>query len=192
MKRAVVKDEMLVDFVCNDHQVVLDGDIGDQLPLLDGENLSDRVHRRVDDNQAGAVGDGCAQTLWIDRPVGRRETNGYDMSTRPADEGGIGVIDRFDENDLVTRLKQREKRIGECFRRTRCDQHLALPIDRQTQKPPRIVCNGLPQSGKAHHGWVLVRSRAQRDHSRFDQFLRFKSFGKALAEIDGSGVGGQL
>ena len=52
-----------VNLVGEDDEIALNGDVGDALQLLAGEDDPGGIVRRVDDEQACAIGDGIAQGI---------------------------------------------------------------------------------------------------------------------------------
>jgi len=114
-KRHVV--QLVVDFVREDENVVLDAKVANGLELLAGEDLADRIVRCVDDDHAGAVRDLAFQLLHVECPLaGRRCLGGTigrgvqrdvdDLTAGHLDVGDVLVEEGLEDNDFVALFEE--------------------------------------------------------------------------------------
>ena len=155
------------------------------------EDLSGRVVRRVQQDEACARRDGGAQRVDVEPVVGRPERDG---SADRAGEGGIGgvrVVPGLERDDLVAGIAQREERRGEGFGRARGDQHLGVGIDVDAVEPMLMLGDRLAQLGDPDARRILVVAGTDRVDGGLGDDRRSVGVGKALPEVHGAGGHGE-
>ena len=98
---AASERQVLVDLVGDDHQVVLDRELGDGRELGVGEHRAGRVVRAVEQQQPGAAGDRRAQLVDVQAEVGRAQGDRPPNAARHLDAGDVGVVEGLERDDLV-------------------------------------------------------------------------------------------
>ena len=73
-----VVEEVLVDFVGEEEEIVPLGELADRFELGAGEDFAGGVGRGVDEEGAGAGGDGGSEGVEVERPVGVRGRGGVE------------------------------------------------------------------------------------------------------------------
>ena len=90
------------------------------------------------------------------------------FGTAPAIEthGGVGVVERLEDDDLVPRLAEREQRRGDGLGRSGRDQHAVVGVERQAVVRPLVLGDGRPELGDARPRGVLVVAGPDRRDGR--------------------------
>ena len=127
MPRAVV-DEILVNFIGEDEEVVLDGEGGDGFEFGGREDFAAGVRGRVDDDAAGAGRDGGAEGVEVHRPAGRGEGDGCGVHAQGAQGVQVIAVKRFEEDDFVAGIEEGHAGGLERGRRAGGDQDFAVRI----------------------------------------------------------------
>ena len=104
-RRAHREGQVLVDLVGDDEGVVLVGELDDEFEGLAVEHRAGRVVRGVDQDDAGAVGDGVAQLVEIGSEVGSAQRHGHVDAAGQRDHRGVRVVERLEGDDLVARRR---------------------------------------------------------------------------------------
>ena len=118
---------------------------------------------------------------------------GTTRSVAPAIEaaGLVGVVGRFERENLVAHLAQSEQGRGDGLGGAGGDEHLAVGVDGMPQKRCWCVGDGGPQLGDARARRVLVVPAADgRDRGLCD-LSGPVGVGEALAQVDGAGLDGE-
>lgn len=185
-----LEDEMFVDLVGDDEQVPFDGEFRDGRQFLASEDRAGRVVRGVEQDQAGAVGDGGAQFVEVQvvRAVAGAQGDRDACAARHADTGRVRVVVRLQGDHLVARLHQREQRGGDRLGGARRDEDLGVRVVRQTVEAPLVRGDGRTQFGYAGARRVLIAAPvAQRPDRGLPDLLGAVGVGETLAEVDRSG-----
>ena len=99
--------------------------------------------------------------------------------------GTIILVERFENDDFVTRINNRKQHIDHCFRRTARDGNLALRIDIDAHEFFRLVNERVAEILCAPRDCILVDIREYRVRSRFLEHIGSREIGKSLREING-------
>ena len=183
--------EVFVHLIRDDQRVVLVRELDNQLQSLPGKYRAGRVVRIVHDDQSGAIGHGGAQGVEVGLEVGSTQRNRSMDAATQADQSAVGIVERLEGHDLVTRFDQRQngrrKRLG-CAGR---DQNLTAGVELQPVEPLLVPGNRLEEDRLAAPRRILVHPVADRlagglENLGWSVFIR-----KALSEIDGTGARGE-
>jgi hypothetical protein len=123
--------------------------------------------------------------------VDRAQRHPDQPGLRQRDRGGVGVVVGLEGDHLVARLAQREHRGGDRLGRAHRDQDLARRLVGEGVVPGPVLGHGLPQLHDAGARRILVGSRPDRVHGPVQHRRRPVGVGKALTQVDRSGLGGQ-
>jgi hypothetical protein len=148
------------------------------------EHLRAGIHRRVEQDELGALAEGCRQLLARQPPGRRLETHQLRHAAGAAHDGQIRIVERLDQHDFVARLDQAEQAVAQRLGGARGHQHFALPVDVQPLEAPGVLGDRLAQLGQAHHRRVLIVPLQQIVRRRPTHRLGPLVVGKALAEVD--------
>ena len=177
-------DEMLVDLVRQADGVVLFAEVGDQLQLFLRVDLAGRVVRRVDDDRPGALCEGSAQLVRIERPVGGPQ--GHIAGNGAAQDAvrAIVLIEGLEDDDLVARVEDREHRRDHRFGGATGDCDLPVGIDRAAPGLAVLRRERASQLRRSPGGGVLVEAAGERSLGGFDDLWGRFEVGEALREVD--------
>ncbi len=101
-----VVQEVLVDFVGDDEEIVLDGEIGDDFKLGAGEDFAAGIGWGVDDDAAGTRGDGGAEVVEVDGPCRSSHRHGDGVDAQGAERVEVVSVERLEEDDLVAGIEE--------------------------------------------------------------------------------------
>ena len=176
--------DVLVDLVGHADRVVIAAETRDELELGAREDASRRVVRGVHDDRPGSRGERAPQLVRVEREARRAERNEDRRS--PADGGvrAVILIERLEDDDLVTGVDDREQRRDHRFRRSAGDREHRLRIDRHrvevAVRPGERVAEGLAAPGDR----VLVEVGVDRALRRLLHLRGRGEVGEALREVD--------
>ena len=189
-----VEGQVLVDFVGDAGHVELVTQVGDQLLLFEGEDAAGGVLRRVDDYGAGFAGEGGAQLVGVEGPVGRVQR--HEDRRRPGhrDVGHVAVEIRLDDDDLVAGIDQPKHAGKDGLGRAGGDEHVLDRVELEVVEAVGVGGDGLPHAERPRAGGVLVDALAGLGSldERLGDFGRAVEVGAALAEVDGVVARSQL
>src|SRR5581483_9020608 len=187
-----VEDQVLVDLVGDGEEIVAAAQLGHLIERVGGEHLAGRVVRRVEEDEAGACGDGGGQVVGIEVPVGRVQPDQPGNGAGHGGAGGIGVVGGLEHDDLVARLAQGQHGGGDGLGGADGDQHLVFGRVGEAVPALLVLGHGAPQLGDARAGRVLVVAGADGGHGDLTQLVGAVGVREALAEVDRAGGGGQF
>lgn len=109
--------ELVVDFVREDEDVVLDAKVANGLELLAGEDLADRVVWCVDDDHASTLGNLAFQLLHVECPLagrgclsgsvgGRVQRDVDDLAAGHLDVGDVLIEEGLEDDNFVALLEE--------------------------------------------------------------------------------------
>ncbi len=163
----------------------------DQFERLPGEHRARRVVRIVDDDEARAVRDGRAELVEVGLEVGGAQPDGAMEAAAERDEAAVGVVERFEGDDLVARLQQGEDRGGECLGGPGGDQDFGPGVDGQVVEALLVPGDGVEEHRHAAPRRVLVDAVGDGLARRFEYLRGAVLIGEALPEVDGARPAGQ-
>src|SRR5262249_36842978 len=97
------------------------------------------IVRSIDDDGLGIVIEGSREFSFIERPVGPSELYVARSGARDNGVRTIVFVERFENDNLVTRIDDCEQHIDHGFGRAARDGDLALRIDIDAKKLLRLV-----------------------------------------------------
>jgi hypothetical protein len=186
-----VENEVLVHLVGDGDQVAIDAQVGDGGQLVGREHLAGGVVGRVEQEEAGAVGDEGGQRLDVGGVVGRHEGDRPQHGTRHRGYGPVGVVGGLEGEDLVARVAERQDGRRDRLGGAGGDEDLAVRVHDQAPEAGLVVRDRPPQRLDAGTGRVLVLPGADGLDGGLGHLDRAVLVGEPLAEVDGPGGGGQ-
>ena len=100
------------------------------------------------------------------------------------DDGGVGVVERLDQQYLRARLDEAEDRCGDGLGGADGDKHLGVRVVLGAEVPLALRGDRLPQRRDAQPGRVLVDTLGDRILGGLEHRGRTVLVGKALPEVD--------
>ncbi len=177
---------MLIDFVTQTDDIVLDAQTPDEVEFGHGRNTRSGIHRCVEKDHACSRRERRLECHGIEFPLRRFKRDIPGDGAGPLDHRRIGVVERFKQHHLVAWIEQGKKAVRQCLRRPRCDNDFALPVVVEIVEAPRVGCDGLAEFGKTGHGRVLVRALDESSGRDLANVPGAVLVGKPLTKIDGS------
>ncbi len=154
-----VQDQVLVDLVGHGDHVVLAAQLGEQLQLGARQHGAGRVVRGVEQQQPGPRAERRAQLglLEAEPPVraGAQRHRAHDGAGQ-RDRRGVGVVQRVQDDHLVTGLAQRQHRGGDGLGGPGGHHDLGRRVVGEPVEPLLVRGDGLAQLRRARTGRVLV------------------------------------
>src|SRR5690606_569065 len=190
----VVEDEVFVDLVGHDEEVPFHGQLGDRRQLRAGEDRAGGVVRGVDQQHAGAVGDGVAQFVEVEPEAAVPGAQGDRdaAAARHGDAGRVGVVVRLQGDHLVAGFHQGEQGGGDGLGGAGGDQDLGVGVRGEAVAALLVGGDGGAQFGDAGARRVLVAAAVpQRAHGGLPDLFGTVGVGEALAEVDRPGAQAQ-
>lgn len=151
-----VEGEVLVHLVGDDERVVTVRQLDDELERLTREDGARGIVGIVDEDDAGAVGDGGAEIVVVGLKVRCPQRDRDVSSPAQPDERRVLVVERLERYDFVAVVDEREYRRGECLGRTGGDKDFGVWIDAQSVEPLLVPGDRVAQDRHASAGRVLV------------------------------------
>ena len=177
-------DEVLVGLVGDGDQVVVDAHARDRRELVVVEDLARRVVRRVEDQQAGAVGDGATQLVDVEGEVRRSQPDRAVRAPGHGHVGPVGVVPGFEEHHLVARFAQGQDRGGHPLGRAGADGDLGVRVDVEVPEATLVVGDRLAQCRDPDARGVLVLAVADGADGGLEHLGWSVGVREALAEVD--------
>lgn len=159
-----------------------------------GQDRARRVVRGVQQDQAGARGDGGAQFVQVEGegPGVRAQGDGDAYRAGHRDAGRVRVVVRLQGDDLVTRFEEGEERGRDGLGGAGRDQDLGVRVVGEAVEALLVRGDRGAQLGDAGARRVLVaEAREDRAGGRLGDFGGAVGVGEALAQVDRPGAGGQ-
>ena len=138
-------------------------------------------------------GDGLAQRVHVDREpasVGD-QWHGHAVTACHRDDGGVGVVERFDQQHLGARLDQADHGRRDGLGGAHGDQHLGVGVVGDAEVPLALGRDRLAQRLDARPRWVLVDAVGDRVLGGLQHRGGTVLVGKALPQIHRPEAGGQ-
>ena len=148
MARAVV-DEVLVNLIGEEEEVVLAAGAGRRLRVPRREDFAAGVGRRVEDDGAGARGDGGAQGVEIERPSPARPAGPGPASRAAIERGDVVAVERLEEQHFVAGIEQRHGGGVQAAGGAAGDQDFALGVVVEAVVALLLCGDGVAQAGDA-------------------------------------------
>ncbi len=155
------------------------------------EHVSRGVVRRVEYQQAGAVGDGGPQRVDVQREVGASHPDGPVGAAGNGHVGAVGVVPRLEEHDLVARLAEGEHCGRDALGRAGTDSHLGVRVPGGSAEPLLVGGHGLAQLGQPDAGCVLVAAVTDGRDGGVEDLGGAVVVGEALPQVHGVVLAGQ-
>jgi hypothetical protein len=114
----------------------------------------------------GALVEGGAQFVAVERPVGRAQG---DVARARVGEDGVGrvvLVERLEDDDLVAGVDRRHHRRDHAFGRAAGDGQFRLGVNVETEIPLRLLGNRLAEIRAPPRDRVLVHVRVDGAHRR--------------------------
>src|SRR5580698_6461480 len=127
---SAIEEEILINLVGEHKQVMPDSQIGNSLQFIEMKNLARRIARRIDNDGAGAGRDRTAQSVKVKLPIRRRQRDRNRLYPKREQRVDVITVERFEKNDLITRIEQRKTGGIQRSRGSRCHQYLGVRIGR--------------------------------------------------------------
>ncbi len=140
-----IKNEVFVDLVREDEKIVLLGNRRDRLKFRAREDLARGIRRRIDNQRPRPGSNRSPQPIEIKRPVAFLQGNRNRLDPQRQQRIKVIAIERLEQDDLVARIEQRQRRGIESACRARRHQHLRVGIHREMIVPLKLPCYCLPQ-----------------------------------------------
>ncbi len=112
-------------------------------------------------------------------------------TARHRDDGGVGVVERLDQQHLGARLDEAEHRRGDGLGGADGDQHLGVRVVLGAEVPFALRGDGLTQRCDAKPRRVLVDALGDGVLGGLEHRGRAVLVGKALPQVHGTDAGGQ-
>ena len=125
-----------------------------------------------------------ANAAWGSVQCGRFQAHQARGGAEQADDRQIGVVERFDQHDLVAGVQHRHQACGDRLGGAGGHHHLARPVDIEPVEAAVGGGDGLAQLGNAGHRGILVAAVLQRVGCGLHNIGRAFGVGEALAEVD--------
>src|SRR2546423_5275790 len=125
---ALVAD-VLVDLIRDRDDVVVLAEPGDRLELWPREHPAGRIVRCVDDDRSGAWRERLGELIGIELEGGRPEWNEDRRRTANRGVGPVILVERLEDDDLVTWVAYRKKCGDHRLGRSAGDRQHRLGID---------------------------------------------------------------
>ena len=171
---------------------MLAGQRADQLQLGPAEHLAGGVVRRVQQDQAGPVGERGAQRGLVHSEVRESQDRCPAGGAGQGDRGGIAVVVRLEGHHLVTDLAQGQDHCGDGLGRPGSDQYLPVRVNREPVEPSLMLRDGLAQFGHPRARGVLVAAGADCQQRGVQHLAWPVDVWETLPEVDRAGAGRQL
>ncbi len=189
---AAVEHKMLVDLVAEQIDVTLADQRRQTFEIISIDQCTAGVVRRIQHDHPRARGNGIGQALPIDMEIRQAQLLVNADATSQLHRWLVAVIARIEDDDLVTRpdhcLDRTEDRLGS----TRGNRDLGGGIHFPSVQPGYLHRDLLAQGRQSGHRCVLVVSRHDVAGQCLAQRVGAIEIGKALGEIQRTGVRGQL
>ena len=188
--------QMLVDLVGHHQNIVLLGDLGDELQFVAGEHLAGRVVRRVEQDQFGAVGDRRTELVAVEAvaPVALvigSQQHRLQHAAGEGDAGLVAVVHRLEQNDLVATVEHPEQCPSEGLGCAGGDEHLRVGVVVEPVEALLMLRDRLPQHGHTRAGWILIDAGPDRLDGGVEDLDRTIGIGETLTQVDRTGLHGQ-
>lgn len=180
------ESQVLVHFVADDHCVVLGSQLNDFGQYMPGEDGTGGVVRIVEEDNLGPAAERAFQGVEVRHEVRRQQGSGDVFGACQANDGTVGVVERFEGQDFIAGLHESQQRRGDCLGSAGGDQYFRVGIGVQSVEPLLVGCDCFPQRGYALAGCVLVGSGCNGCLGRGLDLGRAVLIREALAEIDGA------
>ena len=182
-------DDVLVDLVGDAVGVVLFAEVGDKGELLARKDLAAGVGRVAQDDCLGiVVAEGRLEDLAIKAERGRVERHIDGLSAREDRVGAVVLVERREDDDLVSGVRNRHHGGHHGLGRAACDYDVLVGVDRHAHKVLLLGGERLAHGLGAPSDGVLVIERlgVGRDGAEtLEQLCRGIEVREALREIDG-------
>ena len=188
---APLEDQVLVDLVGDHQQVGLDTEPGDGGQLRGVEHLARRVVGGVEQQQAGAGGDGGGQLVDVEAPGRRPERHHPAGGTGHGHGGGVGVVGGLEHHHLVAGIAEGEHGGGDGLGGARRDQHLVVGVVPEAVEALLVGGDRPPEPEGAQPRGVLVLPAADGLDGGLGHHRGPVRIGVPLTEVDGSGPLGE-
>jgi len=156
-----VEHEVLVDLVGDHEQVALDGQRRDGRELVAGEDRTGWVVRAVEQDEAGARGDGVFEFIQVGAEAGGAQGDRDPDPAGHGDVGGVGVVVGLERDHLVAGLDQGEQRGRHGLGGAGGDQDLGVRVVGQVVEALGVRGDGVPELRDAGAGRVLVAAAVE-------------------------------
>jgi hypothetical protein len=187
----VVVKNMLVHFIGDGDDVMLQAQLGDGPQLVAREDFAGGIMRRVDDNRPGPRVECRGQFVGIEVPavaaqrhIARRHA-GHDQVRH------IGVVNRLENDHLIARIGQTENRRKHRFGGARGYQHVGVRVQLLVVEALGMVRDRPAHRRHADARRILIERAIDSFDRRRQHFRRPVEIRRALAEIDRAMLGRQ-
>ena len=180
-----VINDVLVNLVGDGQDIPFLAETPDELQFLATEDLARRVIRCIDNNGLRLVIERRRKFFLVKRPAGSSQLNVAWSGSRNDRVGTVILIERFENDDFVTRINNRQQHINHGFRRTARDGDLALGIDVDAHEFFRLINQRVAEILGAPGDRILIDIGEYRVRSRLLEYVGSRKIGKSLREIDG-------
>ena len=141
--------------------------------------------RIVDEDDPGAVGDGCCEHLEIRLKIRPQQRNGAQPRTGQRDGGSVRVVVRLEDDNLVIGgVDQREQRRRQSLGGAGSHDHRGLRVDLEPVEPMLMLTDRREQVGVSSPGRVLVQTLRDRIAGGLEHLDRTVFVRESLTEID--------
>ena len=137
--------------------------------------------------------DGAAQPVDVDREAAAvwHQRHRAPLAARHRDDGGVGVVERLDQQHLGAGLDEPEDRRGDGLGGADGHQHLGVGVVVGAEVALALRGDRFPQRRDAQAGRVLVDALGDRVLGDLEHRGRPVLVGEALAQIHRADAGGQ-
>ncbi|MNN18118.1 hypothetical protein D3C81_1313230 [compost metagenome] len=191
MADAVI-DQVLVDLVADHIDLALADQRGQLVEIGAVDQRAARVVRAVEEDQAGARGNGGGQALPIDTEVRQAQRHMHAAAAGQFHRGLVAVVAGIENDGLIAgadhRLHRTEDRLG-C---AGSDGHFAVGADLAPVEVGNLGRHLLAQRRQAGHRRVLVVPEHDMPADRLAQCERAVEIGKTLGQVERTAIGGEL
>ncbi len=179
-----VVDEVLVDFVGEEEEVVRAADGGDGFDFGERENLSAGIGGGVEQDGAGARGDGRVEGVGVEGPVWFGEGDEDGLDAHGFESGDVVAVEGLEEQDFVVRIEQGHGGGVESAGGAAGDEDFSLGVVGEAVVFFLLRSDGVAEAGDAVEAGVDVVSRMNGGEGFGFDGRRHGGVADSLGEID--------
>jgi len=177
-------EEVLVHLVGEDEEVVLDGEGGEEFELGEGEDLARGVRGRVEDDGAGARGDGGTEAVEVEGPVGCVKWDGDRGNALRAEGEEVVAVEGLEDEALVAGVEERLEGAVHSAGSAGGDEYLAFWVGGDVVEGGELLRDGFAEAGDAVEACVDVMAIADSADGGLDDGVRWIGVADALGHVD--------
>jgi hypothetical protein len=186
---AVIED-MFVDLVGDAEGFVLLTEFGDEGEFVEREDAAGGVVGRVDDDGLGLRGEGAAEFVGVEGPIGGVEGDEFAGGAAELEVGVIVFVVGLEDDDFVTGVDESEEDGGHAFGGAADDGDLAGGVDIEAVVMAGFVGDRLAEGRDAPGDGVLIVVGFDGARGGGFEPSGGREIGEALREVDGAGGNG--